>query len=48
MQGAHKQAGPRQGTARPGHMQWPAMDTAALGQAVRAMNAVEPGLMAGG
>ena len=27
---------PRQGTARPGHGQWPAMDTVALGQAVAA------------
>ena len=37
-------AEPRQGTARPGHGQWLAMDTAALGQAVGALNATEPGL----
>ena len=34
-------AEPRQGTARPGHGQWPAMDTEALGQAVGALNAAE-------
>ena len=37
-----------QDTARPGHGQWLAVDTAALGQAGRAMNAAEPGLTAGG
>ena len=34
-------AEPRQGTARPGLGQWPAMDTVALGQAVGALNAAE-------
>ena len=34
-------AEPLQGTARPGHVQWPVMDTAALGQAVGALNAAE-------
>ena len=33
---------------RPGHGQWPAMDTAALGQAVGALNAAELGSIDGG
>ena len=32
-------AKPRQGTARPGHREWLAMDTVALGQAVGALMA---------
>ena len=46
MQGAHNRL--VQGTARPQHGQWLAVGTAALWQAVRAMNAAEPGLTAGG
>ena len=46
MQGVHNRL--VQGTARPRHRQWLAVGTAALRQAVRAMNAAEPGLMAGG
>ena len=46
MPGAHNRL--VQGTTRPKHGQWPAVGTAALWQAVRAMNAAEPGLTAGG